>query len=171
MFVFSDYQPLASETSIHAFFQTILVLAIFGNFLLLLEITTKLIKLFPKSQVKQAKFLSSNCATSLRKKLTKLSAFSQTFWETVHAVRVNETKKMLSKKVRNAENAFIVEILALRGEIRSQYDKRSFSEEFPHGVLTCLLALSFRKTPICVLLDYFSCYHICLLAIDFSNWK
>ena len=63
--------------------------------------------------------MSSNCATSSRKKIVQRNSLHFFKHFKKHAVRVNETKKMLSKKVRNAENAFIVDIIALGGEIRS----------------------------------------------------
>ena len=60
------------------------------------------------------------CYFSVQKNCTtKLSGFFQAFQDTVHAVRVNETKLI-------SENAFIVDLFALGSEERSQYDKRTF---------------------------------------------
>ena len=61
------------------------------------------------------------------------------------ALRVNETKL-------TSGNAFIVDLFPLGGEKESKYDERT------HGVLTCLLTLSLRKTQ-SVFVDYFSFSH------------
>ena len=91
---------------------TVLVLAIFGYFLSLLERKTKSIKFWTKFWIKQLNFLSSKC-TSLR----LLSKPVQRNWvrffknlkKTVRALMVNEIKVA-------SRNAFIDNLFALENK-------------------------------------------------------
>ena len=96
-----------------------MVLRLFGYFLFLLEIKTKLIKFITKFHVKH-KFLPPNCnSLPLRRKLLQrncLKLFKH--FKTVPALRVNETKL-------TSESAFVADLSALEGEKESKCYKRT----------------------------------------------
>ena len=99
---------LASESHIYAFFWTILVLAIFGHVLSLLEFETNFIKFWTKFPVKQAIFLTSEWVSSLLH-CKPVQQHGLRFSSTICNLRVNETK------IRS-RNAFIINRSALGSE-------------------------------------------------------
>lgn len=107
-----------------------MVLHLFGYFLFLLEIKTKLIKFITKFHVKH-KFLPPNCnSLPLRRKLLQRNClkFFKHF-KTVRALRVNETKL-------TSESAFVADLSALEGEKESKCYKRTM---FRGSTQTCFL--------------------------------
>ena len=113
------------------FFWTTLVLHLFGYFLFLLEIKTKLTKFITKFHVKHDKFSPSNCnSLPLRRKLLQRNClkFFKRF-KIVRALRVNETKL-------TSESAFVPDLSALEGETESKCYKRTL---FRGSTQTCFL--------------------------------
>ena len=112
-----------------------MVLRLFGYFLFLLEIKTKLIKFITKFHVKHDKFLPSNCnSLPLYRKLLQRNClkFFKHF-KTVRALRVNETKL-------TSESAFVADLSALEGERESKCYKRTL---FRGSTQTCFLTSKF----------------------------
>ena len=112
-----------------------MVLRLFGYFLFLLEIKTKLIKFITKFHVKHDKFLPSNCnSLPLCRKLLQRNClkFFKHF-KTVRALRVNETKL-------TSESAFVADLSALEGERESKCYKRTL---FRGSTQTCFLTSKF----------------------------
>ena len=147
------YWPLHPECHIYVVFWTALVLAIFGHFLLLLELKTKFIKFWTKLSIKQVNFLPFRC-TSLLLRTKPVQRNWLHFFKTLRALRINETKV-------TSKNAFIDNLFALESEKESKNDERTLFPDCPRILDLSVSPESVRlwMPHICGFLDCFSFGH------------